>query len=68
MQPSPISLLIKREFVNFERVPMARPGVEPGRRIAVGPRPTDSASKNISAMMFLLDINPAADLFLAYEV
>ena len=30
MQPSPISLLIKREFVIFERVPIAQPGFEPG--------------------------------------
>ena len=30
MQPSPISLLIKREFVIFERVPVAQPGFEPG--------------------------------------
>ena len=30
MQPSPISLLIKRDFVIFERVPMAQPGYEPG--------------------------------------
>ena len=29
MQPSPISLLTKREFVIFERVPMAQPGFEP---------------------------------------
>ena len=28
MQPSPISLLIKREFVIFERVPMTQPGFE----------------------------------------
>ena len=28
MQPSPISLLIKRKFVIFERVPLARPGIE----------------------------------------
>ena len=26
MQPSPISLLIKRDFVIFERVPMVKPG------------------------------------------
>ena len=30
MQPSPISLLIKREFVFFERVPVAQPRFEPG--------------------------------------
>ena len=30
MQPSPISLLIKRDFVIFERVPMAQPGFELG--------------------------------------
>ena len=30
MQPSPISLLIKRDLVIFERVPLARPGIEPG--------------------------------------
>ena len=29
MQPSPISLLIKREFVIFERVPVVQPGFEP---------------------------------------
>ena len=29
MQPSPISLLIKRNFVIFERVPMVQPGFEP---------------------------------------
>ena len=29
MQPSPISLLIKRNFEIFERVPLARPGFEP---------------------------------------
>ena len=29
MQPSPISLLIKRGFVIIERVPIAQPGLEP---------------------------------------
>ena len=36
MQPSPISLLIKREFVIFERVPEAQPGFEPGTFYFVG--------------------------------
>ena len=38
MQPSPISLLIKRDFAIFERVPMAQPGFEPGTLCLEGER------------------------------